>query len=259
MPAPVAHVSGAVVAPGVYTLELDSRVEDALAAVGGALPGAEIHALNLAALVTDGQRIEVAFSTQSADGSTGAPVGSGVTGTSGSVGSLIDLNNAGLPELESLPGIGPARAHSIIDWRTANGPFEALDSPRDGVRNPGSGVAGMTLLWLSGAFVAGAWFGLTPGGGWSPPGIALFLWAAAIVFVVIRERTMRRRFLPVLNTEPRPYGGSTRLPLSVRWVFDAAGNAVERSPETYWLIGCSARWIAGQRLLEASVMETLIT
>jgi hypothetical protein len=117
----------------------------------------------------------------------------------------------------------------------------------------------MTLLWLSGAFVAGPWFGLTPGGGWSPPGIALFLWAAAIVFVVIRERTMRRRFLPVLNTEPRPYGGSTRLPLSVRWVFDAAGNAVERSPETYWLIGCSARWIAGQRLLEASVMETLIT
>ena len=135
-------------APGVYTLELDSRVEDALAAVGGALPGAEIHALNLAALVTDGQRIEVAFSTQSADGSTGALVGSGVTGTSGSVGSLIDLNNAGLPELESLPGIGPARAHSIIDWRTANGPFEALDSLRD---IPGigpetvSGIRGLVL------------------------------------------------------------------------------------------------------------------
>jgi len=136
------------VAPGVYTLELDSRVEDALAAVGGALPGAEIHALNLAALVTDGQRIEVAFSTQSADGSTGAPAGSGVTGTSGSVGSLIDLNNAGLPELESLPGIGPARAQSIIDWRTANGPFEALDSLRD---IPGigpetvSGIRGLVL------------------------------------------------------------------------------------------------------------------
>ncbi len=135
-------------APGVYTLELDSRVEDALAAVGGALPGAEIHALNLAALVTDGQRIEVAFSTQSADGSTGAPAGSGVTGTSGSVGSLIDLNNAGLPELESLPGIGPARAQSIIDWRTANGPFEALDSLRD---IPGigpetvSGIRGLVL------------------------------------------------------------------------------------------------------------------
>lgn len=127
----------------------------------------------------------------------------------------------------------------------------------------------MTLLWLSGAFVVGAWFGLTPGGGWSPPGIALFLWAAAIVFVVIRERAMHRRLLPVLvgfllvlglirvsmsdpavppddlprafnadaiefeavlNTEPRPYGGATRLPLSVLRVIDAAGNTSELDP-----------------------------
>jgi len=127
----------------------------------------------------------------------------------------------------------------------------------------------MTLLWLSGAFVVGAWFGVTPGGGWSPPVIALFLWAAAIVLVVIRNRTMHRRLLPVLvglllvlglirvsmsdpavpsndlpvafhtdaiefeavlKTEPRPYGGSTRLPLSVLTVFDASGNAVKLDP-----------------------------
>jgi len=122
------------VAPGVYTLELDSRVEDAIAAAGGALPGADIQALNLAALVTDGQRIEVALSPESAsggDGSAGASGGSGNTGTSGSIGGLVDLNSAGLLELESLPGIGPARAQSIIDWRTATGPFEALDSLRD--------------------------------------------------------------------------------------------------------------------------------
>ena len=134
MPAPVAHVSGAVLAPGVYTLELDSRVEDAIAAAGGALPGADVHALNLAARVTDGQRIEVALSPQTAvrtDGTTAALDGPGVTDTAGSVGGLIDLNSAGLLELESLPGIGPARAQSIIDWRAANGPFETLESLRD--------------------------------------------------------------------------------------------------------------------------------
>jgi competence protein ComEA len=134
MPAPVAHVSGAVRTPGVYTLELGSRVADAIAAAGGALPGADVHALNLAARVTDGQRIEVALSPQSVsggDGPAGSSAGAGVTGTSGSVGGLIDLNNAGLRELESLPGIGPARAQSIIDWRAANGPFETLDSVRD--------------------------------------------------------------------------------------------------------------------------------
>jgi len=127
----------------------------------------------------------------------------------------------------------------------------------------------MTLLWLSGAFVVGAWFGLAPGCGWSPPGFALLLWAVAIVFVVIRERAMGRRSLPVLvglllvlglirvsmsepaappvdlpvafhsdsiefeallDTEPRPYGGAARLPLSVLRVFDATGNAVDLDP-----------------------------
>ncbi|MDP6822157.1 MAG: ComEC/Rec2 family competence protein [Dehalococcoidia bacterium] len=107
--------------------------------------------------------------------------------------------------------------------------------------------------------MTGVWLGVEPGGGWNPPGIALFLWAVAIVFIAVRERVSARRalavlvalalilgvarsaitsapvppgelppgleagrieFEAVLDTEPRPYGGVMRLPLSVRGVVD---------------------------------------
>src|SRR5690606_13949200 len=40
---------------------------------------------------------------------------------------LIDLNSAGKPGLESLPGIGPAMAERIIADRETNGAFTSVD------------------------------------------------------------------------------------------------------------------------------------
>lgn len=53
------HVAGAVKKPGVYALNADARVFDALQQAGGAAPGADPNALNLAAFVEDGAKIEV--------------------------------------------------------------------------------------------------------------------------------------------------------------------------------------------------------
>ncbi|MBI4278019.1 MAG: SLBB domain-containing protein [Armatimonadetes bacterium] len=53
------HVAGAVARPGVYRLPLGARVEEAIAQAGGPAPGADLHALNLAALLRDGQKVTV--------------------------------------------------------------------------------------------------------------------------------------------------------------------------------------------------------
>jgi competence protein ComEA len=39
----------------------------------------------------------------------------------------VNINTAGEAELESLPGIGEVRARSIVQSRTADGPFGAIE------------------------------------------------------------------------------------------------------------------------------------
>lgn len=39
----------------------------------------------------------------------------------------IDLNSATAAQLESLNGIGPAKAQAIIDYRTKHGPFQKVE------------------------------------------------------------------------------------------------------------------------------------
>jgi len=39
----------------------------------------------------------------------------------------VNLNSAGVDELDELPGIGPAKAESIVAYRTEHGPFHSLD------------------------------------------------------------------------------------------------------------------------------------
>ena len=59
VPPVLVHVAGAVVRPGLVRVATGARVADAIAAVGGAVPEADLDRLNLAAKVTDGQRILV--------------------------------------------------------------------------------------------------------------------------------------------------------------------------------------------------------
>ena len=123
VPAPVevvAHVSGAVARPGLYTVGAGARVADLVTAAGGPAGDADLDRLNLAALVVDGAKVHVP--------TVGEPMPT--TGPGGGAGSLVgplDLNTASEDELDELPGVGPATAAAIVQARTRGGPFRAVD------------------------------------------------------------------------------------------------------------------------------------
>ena len=142
----VVHVTGAVSRPGVVTLPPGSRVTDAINAVGGASAEADTQQLNLARVLTDGEQIRVPRIGEvlpdpapqpggaTTPGARTAPGKSGDGGASGTV----NINTASASELEKLPGIGPALAQRIVEYRDSHGPFASVDSLTD---VPGIGKA----------------------------------------------------------------------------------------------------------------------
>jgi competence protein ComEA len=127
----VVQVVGQVHQPGVVHVRSGSRVQDAVAAAGGALPGADLSAINLARVVADGEQIQVPKPGEQpipppgvAAGSAGALAG-GAGG--GSAASIVNLNTADETTLEGLPGVGPVMAQRILQWRADNGRFSSVD------------------------------------------------------------------------------------------------------------------------------------
>jgi competence protein ComEA len=117
----VVDVVGAVHRPGLYRLAHGSRIADAVARAGGATAKAELEQINLAAPLADGQQVVVP--RRGAPGaSTGGSPASGAT-----VGP-IQLSTATLDELDTLPGVGPATAQKILDYREKHGAFSSVDA-----------------------------------------------------------------------------------------------------------------------------------
>lgn len=131
----VVHVAGAVAAPGVHELPADARVVDAVAAAGGLRSDAHADALNLAAPLRDGDRVYVPAIGEVES----VPIG--VTGTASASASAaqdgsppvgpVDLNEASLDDLDTLPGVGPATALAIVTHREQQGPFLTIDDLAD--------------------------------------------------------------------------------------------------------------------------------
>jgi competence protein ComEA len=118
----VVDVVGRVRRPGLVRLPAGSRVDDAVRAAGGAVPGTDLSGLNLARVLVDGEQIAVGITVR-------APPG-GPSGSGGASRGLINLNTATAEQLDSLPGIGPVLAQRILDWRTEHGRFVSVDQLR---------------------------------------------------------------------------------------------------------------------------------
>ena len=117
----VVAVAGKVRKPGVVQLPAGSRVVDAVAAAGGALPGTDLSTVNLAAKLVDGEQVVVG-------GAIGVPTGAG---TGGAGGGPLNLNTATAGQFDGLPGVGPVTAEKIVAWRTAHGGFQRVDQLQD--------------------------------------------------------------------------------------------------------------------------------
>ena len=142
----VVHVTGAVKSPGVYYLSINARIHEAIEQAGGITDRADVHSLNLAATISDGQQINVPEIHQIPDVKQDPPISNAAheytiptspdlsvtpqpsmrrSALSGE--SRININTATSQELQTLPRIGPALAQRIIEYRQIAGGFSTVD------------------------------------------------------------------------------------------------------------------------------------
>ena len=116
------YICGHVRQPDVYSLAAGTRLYEAIEAAGGAADDADLQQLNLADQLTDGQRIYVP-----AEGETAADPEYTEDEVSNG---LVNINTATAEQLQTLPGIGQAKANAIVAYRENNGNFSSIEDLR---------------------------------------------------------------------------------------------------------------------------------
>jgi competence protein ComEA len=114
-------VKGAVKRPGIYKAVQSERVNDLIIRAGGFSPDAQEEGVNLAQKVTDEMVIYV---PKEGEEGTDTPLIQ-------TEDKLLNINKAVEQDFDGLPGIGPAKAKAIVDYRTENGPFKAVEDLKE--------------------------------------------------------------------------------------------------------------------------------
>ena len=121
----VVDVKGAVRHPGVYPMQDDDRLIDAINAAGGYVPEADSRLLNHAMRLTDELLIYVPLEGEELPEGGTDLITSGISEASDGI---ININTADESELMTISGIGPAKAATIIQFRNEHGPFSTPES-----------------------------------------------------------------------------------------------------------------------------------
>ena len=121
----VVYVAGAVNHPGVVQLAEGARAKDAVDACGGFLPTADTNGVNLAQKLKDGMQITVPEKSPQGTAVQGAAGGAQAGAAKPLPEGMVNINTADEKELDKLPGIGPAMAKRIVEYRMENGAFQA--------------------------------------------------------------------------------------------------------------------------------------
>lgn len=129
-------INGAVNREGVFELDAGSRVQALIEAAGGFSADAYTDNINLAAELSDGMQLFVSTQEQ-ADSIQSQLLANPIqqsdpiirsSGSSGvDVSGRVNINNATIAELETLPGVGVSTAEKIIAYREENGLFTTIE------------------------------------------------------------------------------------------------------------------------------------
>lgn len=109
------YVCGAVTNPGVYEMPEGSRADAALKAAGGLTEESAKEYVNLAAKLTDGERLYFPTAIEAEEEAAAAQAAAK---------GIVNINTAGPDELMELPGIGEAKAEDIVAYREKYGNFQ---------------------------------------------------------------------------------------------------------------------------------------
>ncbi|MFS0786253.1 helix-hairpin-helix domain-containing protein [Shouchella sp. 1P09AA] len=119
----IVDVKGAIEQPGVYSFIEGDRVDDAIDRAGGFTETAEVNQVNLAQKLIDEQVIYV---PEIGEEPVQVAIGAGGSGGQDEEGK-VNLNTASVEELQALPGIGPSKAATIVQYREENGLFQTVE------------------------------------------------------------------------------------------------------------------------------------
>nr|WP_232337029.1 helix-hairpin-helix domain-containing protein [Lysinibacillus timonensis] len=120
-------IKGAVKSPGVYELDSNDRIIDAIDMAGGFLDGAQTEFVNLSQKVQDEMLIYIPKKGESLDDVNFGQVVTTPSSKPNGTQAKVNINLADETELTSLPGIGPSKAQAIISFREENGQFKTID------------------------------------------------------------------------------------------------------------------------------------
>lgn len=136
------YVCGAVQNPGVYEFEEGTRLDEVIALAGGFAKDAATDYLNLAKVVCDSEKIyvptvdELTESERKEAAFTDTSNSTGLTVVKSDTEDKVNLNTADIEELTTLPGIGTAKANSILSYREEHGKFQTIEELKniDGIK-----------------------------------------------------------------------------------------------------------------------------
>lgn len=121
------HIDGWIQNPGVYEIKENDRVNTIIEKAGGLKEGASIKSINLAARLSDGDKIYIPNREEEKQIETTEVKGNNTGTVKITKNSKININKASISELKQITGIGESTANKIIDYRDNVGKFKKIE------------------------------------------------------------------------------------------------------------------------------------